>query len=136
MCVVGGRNHARAEEYAQVWFPTVFDRRCEGERLAGTGVQLDAGRILHAVRIQNVISGRAGVAVVAVCGVERQHPPPRQAVLPGRVEKEGASGLGLPSEACFSAVDTDTFYVHVVEKPCDTLKRMRRMRPFGSQKYV
>jgi hypothetical protein len=48
--VVAGGNHACAEEYAQIGFPTVFDRWREGEHLAGAGVQLDA------IEIMNVIS--------------------------------------------------------------------------------
>src|SRR5882724_10926999 len=110
MRIVAGGNHARTQEYAQIGFPTVFDRRREGEYLARAGVQMDA------VVIQNVISGRARVAIVSVCGVERQHPPPPQAVFPGRVHKEGTTGLAVSSETCFSAVDTDVFYVHVVRK--------------------
>src|ERR1700733_8516846 len=116
MRIVGGWNDAGTDEHAQVGFPTVFNRWRKSEHLARSGVQLDAGWILCAVEIRNVISGCVGVGVVAVRGVERQHPLPRQAVFPRRIDIERTAGLGVPTEACSRAVDTDVFYVHVVRQ--------------------
>src|SRR6266566_4616427 len=130
MCVVGGRNQAGTEEYAQIGFPTVFNRRCEGEHFAGAGVQLDAVWILRAVWIENVVPDRAGVAVVTVCGVERQHPAPRQAVFQRAVDKEGSAGLSVPTESLSCAVNTDVFYVQVARK------RLRHIEPHAQNAVI
>jgi hypothetical protein len=57
------------------------------------------------------MSGHAGVAFMAVRGVERQHPAPRHAVLPGRVDEERAARFGMTAKAFCCAVDADTFNV-------------------------
>src|SRR5580692_11296277 len=107
MRIVGSWNDAGTDEHAQIGLPTVFHRRRESEHLARSGVQLDAGWILRALGIRNVISDGMGVGVVAVRGVERQHPLPRQAVFPGRIDVERTAGPGVPTESGCCAVDTD-----------------------------
>ena len=91
----------------------------------------------QAVGIQPVISGHGSLPVVAIGQIEGQHPPPRQAVLPGCIGRERTTRLSLPAESLSCAIDTDIVYVRIdLENACSLSKRMRKMRPSGSQKYV
>ena len=93
--IASNRDDARPKNDSEVAFPVVFDCWSQTERLGVAGIEPDR---LSGVR--DVVTTDRGVALTTIGSIECKNPMLRYAVLPGRIDKDSCSGLGLPTKSC------------------------------------
>lgn len=124
--VAAGGEQARAQDYADAAVEVVFDGGSQAELPAGTGIQPDRLRW-----IRDVVSRDRRVGLIAISGIERQHPAVREAVFPGGVDQDGSAGPGVSAKTFNCAVDAGVFNVDRARKGGSKVEAHAQDAAFG-----